>query len=140
MFYARLTSSIAFCSLEMEDEQVDSIETISHIDAAQQQRAMNDSDSDFDDFNYVINETERQLIKARLSLEKKRDQAQPVLSSIDRYQRKYVNENKSSFDRSSHCSSICFLFLRKKFYAHVKRTSNVSERSLIIFINLAIRV
>lgn len=123
----------------MEDEQVDSIETISHVDAAKQRRALNDSDSDFDDFNYVINETERQLIKARLSLEKKRDQAQPVLSSADRYQRKYVNEDKCVFDDSAHCSAI-FLFFRRKFYAPVRRTSNVSKRSLIIFINREIRV
>jgi hypothetical protein len=31
-----------------------------------------DSDSDLDDFNYVINETERQLFKTRQSLEKKK--------------------------------------------------------------------
>jgi hypothetical protein len=49
-----------------------------------------DSDSDLDDFNYVINETERQLIKARQSLEKKKRQHQ---LSNDRNQRKYVNKN-----------------------------------------------
>jgi hypothetical protein len=33
-----------------------------------------DSDSDLDDFNYVLNETEKQLYKARQSLEKKKRQ------------------------------------------------------------------
>jgi len=47
-----------------------------------------DSDSDLDDFNYVLNETERQLYKARQSLEKKKRQ-QP-LASNDRNLRKYV--------------------------------------------------
>lgn len=56
-----------------------------------------DSDSDLDDFNYVINETERQLLKTRQSLEKKKrsrqQQQQQQLMSIsnDRNQRKYVN-------------------------------------------------
>ena len=54
-----------------------------------------DSDSDLDDFNYVINETERQLFKTRQSLEKKKrhQQQQQQLTSIsnDRNQRKYVN-------------------------------------------------
>ena len=48
-----------------------------------------DSDSDLDDFNYVLNETERQLFKARQSLEKKKRQ-QP-LAINDRNLRKYVN-------------------------------------------------
>ncbi len=48
-----------------------------------------DSDSDLDDFNYVVNETERQLFKARQSLEKKKRQ-QP-LAFNDRHLRKYVN-------------------------------------------------
>ncbi len=47
-----------------------------------------DSDSDLDDFNYVVNETERQLFKARQSLEKKKRQ-QP-LAFNDRHLRKYV--------------------------------------------------
>ncbi|CAF1366901.1 unnamed protein product [Adineta steineri] len=46
-----------------------------------------DSDSDLDDFNYVLNETERQLHKARQSLEKKKRQ-QP-LTANDRNLRKY---------------------------------------------------
>ncbi|CAF4736425.1 unnamed protein product [Rotaria socialis] len=46
-----------------------------------------DSDSDLDDFNYVINETERQLYKARQSLEKKKRQ-QPFPIN-DRNLRKY---------------------------------------------------
>ncbi|CAM4802196.1 unnamed protein product [Rotaria magnacalcarata] len=46
-----------------------------------------DSDSDLDDFNYVINETERQLYKARQSLEKKKRQ-QPFAIN-DRNLRKY---------------------------------------------------
>lgn len=48
-----------------------------------------DSDSDLDDFNYVLNETERQLYKARQSLEKKKRQ-QPIALN-DRNLRKYVN-------------------------------------------------
>ena len=47
-----------------------------------------DSDSDLDDFNYVLNETERQLFKARQSLEKKKRQQQFTLN--DRNLRKYV--------------------------------------------------
>ncbi|CAF1061378.1 unnamed protein product [Adineta ricciae] len=46
-----------------------------------------DSDSDLDDFNYVLNETERQLFKARQSLEKKKRQQQFTLN--DRNLRKY---------------------------------------------------
>ena len=49
-----------------------------------------DSDSDLDDFNYVVNETERQLIKARLSLEKKKRQEPFAIN--DRNLRKYVNK------------------------------------------------
>ena len=48
-----------------------------------------DSDSDLDDFNYVLNETERQLHKARQSLEKKKRQQPFALN--DRNLRKYVN-------------------------------------------------
>ena len=48
-----------------------------------------DSDSDLDDFNYVLNETERQLYKARQSLEKKKRQQPFALN--DRNLRKYVN-------------------------------------------------
>lgn len=48
-----------------------------------------DSDSDLDDFNYVVNETERQLYKARQSLEKKKRQEPFALN--DRNLRKYVN-------------------------------------------------
>lgn len=50
-----------------------------------------DSDSDLDDFNYVVNETERQLTKARLSLEKKK--RQEPLAINDRNLRKYVNKS-----------------------------------------------
>ncbi|UJR37883.1 hypothetical protein I4U23_030573 [Adineta vaga] len=46
-----------------------------------------DSDSDLDDFNYVLNETERQLFKARQSLEKKKRQQPFTLN--DRNLRKY---------------------------------------------------
>jgi hypothetical protein len=49
-----------------------------------------DSDSDLDDFNYVLNETERQLYKARQSLEKKKRQQPFALN--DRNLRKYVND------------------------------------------------
>jgi len=52
-----------------------------------------DSDSDLDDFNYVINETERQLFKTRHSLEKKKRQRQLTSIINDRNQRKYVNRN-----------------------------------------------
>ena len=60
-----------------------------------------DSDSDLDDFNYVLNETERQLYKARQSLEKKKRQQPFALN--DRNLRKYVNDtfqkcNDYSFD------------------------------------------
>ncbi|CAF1192107.1 unnamed protein product [Adineta steineri] len=48
-----------------------------------------DSDSDLDDFNYVINETERQLNKARQSFEKKKRRQQLTLQSNDRNQRKF---------------------------------------------------
>ncbi len=48
-----------------------------------------DSDSDLDDFNYVINETERQLLKTRQSLEKKNRQLTSILNDCN--QRKYVN-------------------------------------------------
>ena len=48
-----------------------------------------DSDSDLDDFNYVLNETEKQLLKARQSLEKKKRQQPYALN--DRHLRKYVN-------------------------------------------------
>jgi hypothetical protein len=48
-----------------------------------------DSDSDLDDFNYVLNETERQLYKARQSLEKRKRQ-QPITLN-DRNLRKQVN-------------------------------------------------
>ncbi|CAF1005308.1 unnamed protein product [Rotaria sordida] len=49
-----------------------------------------DSDSDLDDFNYVINESEKQLFKTRQSLEKKkRQQQQQQSNSHDRNQRKY---------------------------------------------------
>ncbi|CAF3834286.1 unnamed protein product [Rotaria magnacalcarata] len=49
-----------------------------------------DSDSDLDDFNYVINESERQLLKTRQSLEKKkRQQSQQESIVNDRNQRKY---------------------------------------------------
>jgi hypothetical protein len=47
-----------------------------------------DSDSDLDDFNYVLNETERQLYKARQSLEKRKRQ-QPITLN-DRNLRKQV--------------------------------------------------
>ena len=50
-----------------------------------------DSDSDLDDFNYVINETDRQLLKTRQSLEKKKRQQQLTSILNDRNQRKYVN-------------------------------------------------
>jgi hypothetical protein len=50
-----------------------------------------DSDSDLDDFNYVINETERQLFKTRQSLEKKKRQQQLTSILNDCNQRKYVN-------------------------------------------------
>ncbi|CAF0732521.1 unnamed protein product [Rotaria sordida] len=46
-----------------------------------------DSDSDLDDFNYVLNETERQLYKARQSLDKKKRQQPFALN--DRNLRKY---------------------------------------------------
>ncbi|CAF1643968.1 unnamed protein product, partial [Adineta ricciae] len=51
-----------------------------------------DSDSDLDDFNYVINETERQLNKTRQSLEKKkrRQQAPSSSQTTDHSQRKLV--------------------------------------------------
>lgn len=49
-----------------------------------------DSDSDLEDFNYVLNETERQLFKARQSLEKKKRQQPFALN--DRNLRKYVND------------------------------------------------
>lgn len=96
--------------LEIDDEQVESIETISTIElkSTNDQRMINDSDSDFDDFNYVINESEQQLIKARISLEKKKEQAQPVLSSIDRYQRKYVNNR---FFNVIYSLKFCFSFV-----------------------------
>ncbi|CAF1248480.1 unnamed protein product [Rotaria sp. Silwood1] len=48
-----------------------------------------DSDSDLDDFNYVINESEKQLFKTRQSLEKKKRQQQSISISYDRNQRKY---------------------------------------------------
>ena len=132
-----------FCEhfvLDIDDEQVESIETISTIElkSTNNQRMINDSDSDFDDFNYVINESERQLIKARISLEKKKEQAQPVLSSIDRYQRKYVNNR--SFNVICSLKILFFFRFRMKFYELVKRILNVFVQSLIIFINLEIRV
>ncbi len=55
-----------------------------------------DSDSDLDDFNYVLNETERQLYKARQSLEKKKRQQPFALN--DRNLRKYVND---TFEKKS---------------------------------------
>ncbi len=55
-----------------------------------------DSDSDLDDFNYVLNETERQLYKARQSLEKKKRQQPFALN--DRNLRKYVNH---AFEKKS---------------------------------------
>ena len=58
-----------------------------------------DSDSDLDDFNYVINETNRQLLKTQHSLEKKKRQIQLTSILNDRNQRKYVNTN---------IDSICF--------------------------------
>jgi hypothetical protein len=54
-----------------------------------------DSDSDLDDFNYVLNETERQLYKARQSLEKKKRQQSFALN--DRNLRKYVNYSLSNY-------------------------------------------
>jgi hypothetical protein len=54
-----------------------------------------DSDSDLDDFNYVLNETERQLYKARQSLEKKKRQQPFALN--DRNLRKYVNYSLSNY-------------------------------------------
>ncbi|CAF4135173.1 unnamed protein product, partial [Rotaria sp. Silwood2] len=49
-----------------------------------------DSDSDLDDFNYVINESEKQLLKTRQSLEKKKRQQQQSISiTHNRNQRKY---------------------------------------------------
>lgn len=47
-----------------------------------------DSDSDLDDFNYVLNETEKQLFKARQSIERKKRQ-HPLSSFNDRHLRKY---------------------------------------------------
>ena len=49
-----------------------------------------DSDSDLDDFNYVINESDRQLVKTRQSLEKKKRYEPSLSISSDRYLRKYV--------------------------------------------------
>jgi hypothetical protein len=54
-----------------------------------------DSDSYLDDFNYVLNETERQLYKARQSLEKKKRQQPFALN--DRNLRKYVNYSLSNY-------------------------------------------
>jgi hypothetical protein len=60
-----------------------------------------DSDSDLDDFNYVLNETERQLYKARQSLEKKKRQQPFALN--DRNLRKYVNH---AFEKKCHHYSL----------------------------------
>ena len=49
-----------------------------------------DSDSDLDDFNYVINESERQLIKVRQILNKKQRFEHAISLSNDHFQRKYV--------------------------------------------------
>ena len=62
-----------------------------------------DSDSDLDDFNYVLNETERQLYKARQSLEKKKRQQPFALN--DRNLRKYVND---TFEKKPNDYSFCF--------------------------------
>jgi hypothetical protein len=70
-----------------------------------------DSDSDLDDFNYVLNETEKQLYKARQSLEKKKRQ-QPYAIN-DRQLRKYVNY--ASLNCYSYECDVFFCSSRMKF-------------------------
>lgn len=81
--------------LEMDDEPIDSLETLSQLDRSRRsirRRMTTDSDSDWDDFNDVLRQTDDQLLKAQQSLDKKKEQPQPVLSSIERYDEKYVND------------------------------------------------
>jgi hypothetical protein len=89
-----------------------------------------DSDSDLDDFNYVINETERQLLKTRHSLEKKKRQQQLTSIINDRHQRKYVNRILTTcfFIYLLLSSSFFNILSRMKYFVLVKQIFNVYNK------------
>jgi hypothetical protein len=83
-----------------------------------------DSDSDLDDFNYVINETERQLFKTRQSLEKKKRHQQLTSISNDRNQRKHVSLKKYIYS----LQIVFYLLSRMKYFVRVKQIFNVYNK------------
>ena len=86
-----------------------------------------DSDSDLDDFNYVINETDRQLLKTRQSLEKRKRQQQLASVLNDRHQRKYVN---TILTTSVFFASLVFYFFFTSIKDEILRTCQTNIQCL----------